>query len=141
MPDRGRGRYSSGCCARKRSATTTGIDYNALLMGIAKELVTARGYIGTVIGHTGLGEARCLELLGLKREDIAYTDWPAKFAQYDDPQWEANKEAMEALAKRLLPVYRELQPLSEAALQTYFLERRVLKLEQQLAAMWPPKQE
>jgi hypothetical protein len=121
--------------SRHQQTERCGIDHHALLLSTARAMVEARSFIKTVIGRSGLGESRCLELLGLTAQDLAYVDWPSKFMDSSDPDWRANRQAVSALSGRLEPVVRELRPMTDTQLQNYFLEKRVLKLEQQLAAL------
>ena len=112
----------------------SGVDHYALLLSTAKHLVDARRFIQNVISRSGLGEARCLDLLGLKPEDLAYTDWPAKFVDACSLTWNQDREAVYALSKRLQPVERELRPKTDIQLELYFAERRLHLVEQRITA-------
>jgi hypothetical protein len=88
----------------------------------ARELVQARSYVKSAIFHTGLNEDYCMQLLGVTAEDFANTV-PETIAE------------MNAIADRLLPVYRELKLLNMAEKQAFFLDKRLHQLETRLAAL------
>jgi hypothetical protein len=97
------------------------IDRQRIWRDAAKELKDARSYLKSIAGRTGLGEERCLELLGLKAED---------FERMPD-----TVDEMFMLYRRVQPVYEKLRPMTDAQIENYFLEKRVHQLETRLAAL------